>query len=130
MLNFRLFRFKSKRPVSPNPSSGCFASSGYNFFRYTCSRIQFFYLKHNPMGGYCLNLSPAMSAQLLLPSSVPFLLSIGLSFSGPSPDHSSFSRFRSRLAKNAMDQVHPVKYIFSLLPSSFYHDVFCYIFLD
>jgi len=28
-----------------------------------------------------------------------------LSFSKPSPDHSTFSRFRSRLSKNAMDQI-------------------------
>ena len=28
-----------------------------------------------------------------------------LSFSNPSPDHSTFSRFRSRLTKNAMDQI-------------------------
>ena len=28
-----------------------------------------------------------------------------LSFSKPSPDHSTFSRFRSRLTKNAMDQI-------------------------
>ena len=30
---------------------------------------------------------------------------LGLSFSKPSPDHSTFSRFRSRLSKEAMDQV-------------------------
>ena len=30
---------------------------------------------------------------------------LGLSFSKPSPDHSTFSRFRSRLSKNAMDQI-------------------------
>ena len=30
---------------------------------------------------------------------------LGLSFSDPSPDHSTFSRFRSRLSKNAMDQI-------------------------
>ena len=28
-----------------------------------------------------------------------------LSFSKPSPDHSTFSRFRSRLSKEAMDQI-------------------------
>jgi len=30
---------------------------------------------------------------------------LGLSFSKPSPDHSTFSRFRKRLTKNAMDQI-------------------------
>ena len=30
---------------------------------------------------------------------------LGLSFSKPSPDHSTFSRFRSRLSKEAMDQI-------------------------
>ena len=30
---------------------------------------------------------------------------LGLSFSKPSPDHSTFSRFRNRLSKNAMDQI-------------------------
>ena len=30
---------------------------------------------------------------------------LGLSFSKPSPDHSTFSRFRARLAKEAMDQI-------------------------
>ena len=30
---------------------------------------------------------------------------LGLSFAKPSPDHSTFSRFRSRLSKNAMDQI-------------------------
>jgi len=30
---------------------------------------------------------------------------LNLSFSKPSPDHSTFSRFRSRLSKNAMDQI-------------------------
>ena len=30
---------------------------------------------------------------------------LGLPFSQPSPDHSTFSRFRSRLSKNAMDQI-------------------------
>ena len=30
---------------------------------------------------------------------------LGLSFDRPSPDHSTFSRFRSRLTKNAMDQI-------------------------
>ena len=30
---------------------------------------------------------------------------LGLSFSKPSPDHSTFSRFRSRLSKKAMDQI-------------------------
>ena len=30
---------------------------------------------------------------------------LNLSFSKPSPDHSSFSRFRTRLPKNAMDQI-------------------------
>ena len=30
---------------------------------------------------------------------------LGLSFDRPSPDHSTFSRFRSRLSKNAMDQI-------------------------
>jgi IS5 family transposase len=30
---------------------------------------------------------------------------LGLSFSKPSPDHSTFSRFRSRLTKTAMDQI-------------------------
>src|SRR5210317_2124040 len=30
---------------------------------------------------------------------------LGLSFGRPSPDHSTFSRFRSRLSKNAIDQI-------------------------
>jgi len=30
---------------------------------------------------------------------------LNLSFSKPSPDHSTFSRFRKRLSKNAMDQI-------------------------
>ena len=30
---------------------------------------------------------------------------LDLSFSKPSPDHSTFSRFRSRLSKEAMDQI-------------------------
>jgi IS5 family transposase len=30
---------------------------------------------------------------------------LGLSFSKPSPDHSTFSRFRARLSQNAMDQI-------------------------
>ena len=30
---------------------------------------------------------------------------VGLSFDRPSPDHSTFSRFRTRLSKNAMDQI-------------------------
>ena len=30
---------------------------------------------------------------------------LGLSFSKPSPDHSTFSRFRARLSKKAMDQI-------------------------
>jgi IS5 family transposase len=30
---------------------------------------------------------------------------LGLSFSNPSPDHSTFSRFRARLSKEAMDQI-------------------------
>ena len=30
---------------------------------------------------------------------------LGLSFSKPSPDHSTFSRFRARLSKEAMDQI-------------------------
>ncbi|MCB2170015.1 MAG: transposase [Deltaproteobacteria bacterium] len=33
---------------------------------------------------------------------------LGLSFSKPSPDHSTFSRFRSRLSKASMEQIHPV----------------------
>ncbi|GAB6909886.1 transposase (fragment) [Desulfosarcina cetonica] len=41
---------------------------------------------------------------------------LGLSFSKPSPDHSTFSRFRSRLSKAAMEQIHPVKYDLSLFP--------------
>jgi transposase, IS5 family len=33
---------------------------------------------------------------------------LGLPFSKPSPDHSTFSRFRNRLSKAAMEQIHPV----------------------
>ena len=33
---------------------------------------------------------------------------LGMPFGKPSPDHSTFSRFRNRLSKNAMDQIHPV----------------------
>ena len=36
---------------------------------------------------------------------ISFKKFIGLSFNDPSPDHSTFSRFRKRLSKNAMDQV-------------------------
>ncbi len=36
---------------------------------------------------------------------ISFKKFIGLSFSDPSPDHSTFSRFRKRLSKNAMDQI-------------------------
>ena len=39
---------------------------------------------------------------------ISFKKFIGLSFDDPSPDHSTFSRFRKRLSKNAMDQIHPV----------------------
>jgi len=36
---------------------------------------------------------------------ISFKKFLGLSFSKPSPDHSTFSRFRSRLSKEAMDQI-------------------------
>lgn len=36
---------------------------------------------------------------------ISFKKFLGLSFSNPSPDHSTFSRFRKRLSKNAMDQI-------------------------
>ena len=36
---------------------------------------------------------------------ISFKKFLGLSFSDPSPDHSTFSRFRKRLSKNAMDQI-------------------------
>jgi IS5 family transposase len=36
---------------------------------------------------------------------ISFKRLIGLSFSDPSPDHSTFSRFRKRLSKSAMDQI-------------------------
>lgn len=36
---------------------------------------------------------------------ISFKKFLGLSFSKPSPDHSTFSRFRSRLPKEAMDQI-------------------------
>lgn len=36
---------------------------------------------------------------------ISFKKFIGLSFNDPSPDHSTFSRFRKRLSKNAMDQI-------------------------
>ena len=36
---------------------------------------------------------------------ISFKKFLGLSFDNPSPDHSTFSRFRKRLSKNAMDQI-------------------------
>ena len=39
---------------------------------------------------------------------ISFKKFLGLSFNDPSPDHSTFSRFRKRLTKNTMDQIHPV----------------------
>ena len=36
---------------------------------------------------------------------ISFKKFLGLSFSDPSPDHSTFSRFRKRLSKKAMDQI-------------------------
>jgi transposase, IS5 family len=36
---------------------------------------------------------------------ISFKKFLGLSFSDPSPDHSTFSRFRKRLSKEAMDQI-------------------------
>jgi len=39
---------------------------------------------------------------------ISFKKFLGLSFNDPSPDHSTFSRFRKRLSKNTMDQINSV----------------------
>ena len=39
---------------------------------------------------------------------ISFKKFLGLSFNDPSPDHSTFSRFRKRLTKNTMDQINSV----------------------
>jgi IS5 family transposase len=46
---------------------------------------------------------------------ISFKKFLGLSFDQPSPDHSTFSRFRSRLSKDAMAKLIP-KYFGNLLP--------------
>ena len=50
-----------------------------------------------------INSDPELESQIN--DRVSFKKFLGLSFSDPSPDHSTFSRFRKRLSKNAMDQI-------------------------
>ena len=50
-----------------------------------------------------INSDPELESQIN--DRVSFKKFLGLSFSDPSPDHSTFSRFRKRLSKAAMDQI-------------------------
>jgi IS5 family transposase len=50
-----------------------------------------------------INSDPELESQIN--DRVSFKKFLGLSFSDPSPDHSTFSRFRKRLSKKAMDQI-------------------------
>ena len=50
-----------------------------------------------------INSDPELESQIN--DRISFKKFIGLSFEDPSPDHSTFSRFRKRLSKNAMDQI-------------------------
>jgi len=50
-----------------------------------------------------INSDPELESQIN--DRVSFKRFLGLSFSDPSPDHSTFSRFRKRLSKKAMDQI-------------------------
>ena len=52
---------------------------------------------------FSINSDPELENQIN--DRLSFKKFLGLSFSKPSPDHSTFSRFRSRLSKNAMDQI-------------------------
>jgi len=53
--------------------------------------------------GAGINYDPELENQIN--DRLSFKKFLGLSFAKPSPDHSTFSRFRSRLSKNAMDQI-------------------------
>ena len=50
-----------------------------------------------------INYNPELENQIN--DRLSFKRFLGLSFDKPSPDHSTFSRFRSRLSKNAMDEI-------------------------
>jgi len=50
-----------------------------------------------------INSDPELESQIN--DRVSFKKFLGLSFSDPSPDHSTFSRFRKRLSKKAVDQI-------------------------
>ena len=50
-----------------------------------------------------INSDPELESQIN--DRVSFKKFLGLSFSDPSPDHSTFSRFKKRLSKKAMDQI-------------------------
>jgi len=50
-----------------------------------------------------INSDPELESQVN--DRISFKKFLGLSFDNPSPDHSTFSRFRKRLSKNAMDQI-------------------------
>ena len=52
---------------------------------------------------FSINSDPELENQIN--DRLSFKKFLGLSFSKPSPEHSTFSRFRSRLSKNAMDQI-------------------------
>jgi IS5 family transposase len=52
---------------------------------------------------FSINSDPELENQIN--DRLSFKKFLGPSFSKPSPDHSTFSRFRSRLSKNAMDQI-------------------------
>jgi len=54
---------------------------------------------------YGINIDSDPELESQVNNRISFKKFLGLSFNYPSPDHSTFSRFRKRLSKNAMDQV-------------------------
>jgi IS5 family transposase len=54
---------------------------------------------------YGINIDSDPELESQVNDRISFKKFLGLSFDYPSPDHSTFSRFRKRLSKNAMDQI-------------------------
>jgi len=72
---------------------------------YKCMLLQKWFRPSTIFRTYGININSDPELENQINDRLSFKKFLGLSFSKPSPDHSTFSRFRSRLSKEAMDQV-------------------------
>jgi transposase, IS5 family len=72
---------------------------------FKCLMLQKWFRPSTIFRTYGINIHSDPGLENQINDRLSFKRFLGLSFSKPSPDHSTFSRFRSRLSKNAMDQI-------------------------